>query len=228
MANEQETACRFVKEVLHFCTEVGQARFYAVLDHKSTDDTLALLNHLQPEVPELRIVWAPENKCVVDAYLRGYWEAIEDRCDWILEIDAGYSHDPSEIPAFLETISQGYDCVFGSRFMQGGQFSGSAKRYIVSRGGTLLVNLLLGTRLTDMTSGFEMFTRGSLQRILEKGIYSNGHFFQTEIKVHARTMTAIEIPIHYQLPSDSLTGRAVKDAMLHLFRLFKLRLKKNM
>ena len=112
--------------------------------------------------PRLRVVWAPENQCVVDAYVRGYREALIAGVDWILEIDAGFSHQPQDIPQFFDTMLQGYDCVFGSRFMPGGRFSGgSLKRYLISRGGSVLANLVLGTKETDMTSGFELFSRAS-------------------------------------------------------------------
>ena len=82
----------------------------------------------------------------------------------------------------------GNDCVFGSRFTQGAANLGTPWRRTVSRGGTLLTNLLLGTRLTDMTSGFELFTRDALEHVLARGIRSRGPFFQTEIKAHCRDL----------------------------------------
>ncbi len=166
-----------------------------------------------------------ENRCVVDAYVRGYREALAAGCDWILEIDAGFSHDPEDIPAFLEWMSRGYDCVFGSRFMEGGCISeGSLKRYLVSKGGTILTNLLIGTRLRDMTSGFELFSRSALEMVLARGIQSRAHFFQTEIKVLCRNLRIVEVPIHYRMPSPRLRGSAIGESFRQLWRLFKLRL----
>ena len=68
----------------------------------------------------LKIVTPPENRNVVDAYLLGYREALAAGCDWILEIDARFSHDPAEIPQFFRAMEDGHDGVFGSRFMHGG------------------------------------------------------------------------------------------------------------
>lgn len=228
MANERDHAVQFVREVLEQCRPQGfkSVTFFAVLDKVSRDGTLELLREMERDEPRLRVVWAPENRSVVDAYLRGYLEAINAGCDWILEIDAGFSHQPSEIPQFFEKMSEGYDCVFGSRFCEGGRMEESPlKRRIISRGGSVLTNLLLGTRLKDMTSGFEMFSRPVLQEVLERGIHSRGHFFQTEIKAYCRGRRITEVPIHYRAASDSVDNKVLKDAFNNLWRLFRLRIK---
>jgi len=226
MANERATAERFVREVLASCEpfRFKSLTFFAVLDRVSRDGTLDLLRGLEASVPGLRVVWAPENRCVVDAYLRGYREALDAGCDWVLEIDAGYSHQPSDIPRFFEKMLEGHDCVFGSRFRPGGGFTESPlKRKVISRGGTMLANLLLGTRLSDMTSGFELFSRAALEEALRKGINSRGHFFQTEIKAHCHGLRLAEVPIRYRAASDSVNNNVLKDAFVNLWRLFRAR-----
>jgi dolichol-phosphate mannosyltransferase len=224
MANEGTEAVRFVREVLEQCKGFGRVRFFAVLDKVTTDNTLELLREYAGTEPRLEVVWAPENRCVVDAYIRGYREALAAGSDWILEIDAGFSHRPADIPQFFAAMQQGYDCVFGSRFMAGGSIRRSSlKRYFISRCGTILTNLMMGTRLSDMTSGFEMFSRRALLRVLENGIRSRAHFFQTEIKVYCRNLKITEVPIQYQAASPRLHGSAVKEALAQLWRLYRLR-----
>jgi dolichol-phosphate mannosyltransferase len=221
MANEGADAVRFVREALLRCDAFRSAAFFAVLDRANKDDSLELLREYANREQRLRVVWAPENRCVVDAYIRGYREAIAAGADWILEIDAGFSHQPEDMPKFFEAMATGeYDCVFGSRFMKNSRLSDrSWKRYIVSRGGTLLTNLLLGTRQTDMTSGFQLFSNAALQMILQRGIHSRAHFFQTEIKVCCRDLRIRETPIHYRAPSPRLGGSAVREAFRELNRL---------
>jgi dolichol-phosphate mannosyltransferase len=226
MANERDSAEAFVREVLAACHpfRFKSLTFFAVLDRVSRDGTLDLLRELEAAVPHLRVVWAPENRSVVDAYLRGYREALDAGCDWVLEIDAGYSHQPADIPAFFEKMSEGHDCVFGTRFAHGGRISESSlKREVISRGGTLLTNLLLGTRLSDMTSGFELFSRAALEEVLRRGVNSRGHFFQTEIKAHCHSFRVAEVPIHYRAASDSVNNNVLKDAFVNLWRLFRAR-----
>jgi len=227
MANERESAVSFVNAVIGQCQSQGfkSVTFFAVLDRVSKDGTLDLLRDLEKEQPQLQVVWAPENRSVVDAYFRGYRDAIAAQCDWVLEIDAGFSHQPSDIPQFFDKMAEGYECVFGSRFCAGGEITDSStKRRLISRGGTLLANALLGTKLKDMTSGFEMFRAPALQQVMDRGIRSRGHFFQTEIKVHCRKLRITEVPIHYRAASESVNNKVLKDAFSNLWRLFRLRL----
>lgn len=220
MANEGDDAVRFVKSVLERCVGFRQATFFAVLDNATNDNSLELLRSYAATEPRLNVVWAPENRCVVDAYVSGYREALAAGCDWILELDAGFSHQPEDLPKFFDAMTGGYDCIFGSRFMKGSGLTGvSPKRYIVSHGGTLLSNLLLGTRQTDMTSGFEFFSQAALEHVLQCGIRSRAHFFQTEIKTFCRNLKWIEVPIHYSSPSPRLKGAAVSEALRQLWQL---------
>lgn len=227
MANEGDKAVAFCGAVLEQCQGFRKVTFFSVFDRVNKDDSLDRMRELERTEPRLCVVWAPENRCVVDAYLRGYKAALDAGCDWILEIDAGFSHQPSDIPQFFNAMEQGLDCVFGSRFI--GRFEKSSfKRRIVSWGGTALANLLLGTRQTDMTSGFELFSRQTLLMVLDRGIQSRAHFFQTEIKTYCRKLNFIEVPITYRAASPRLSFSAVKEAFQQLWRLFRLRLKEQL
>lgn len=229
MANEGTDGVRFVDEVLKQCAPLGKTSFFVVLDRVTRDNTRELLEAYARQEPRLQVVWAPGNRCVVDAYIRGYQEALASGADWILEIDAGFSHQPSDIPKFFRPMLAGKDCAFGSRFMKGGRIRNSSlKRKVVSYGGTLLTNLLIGTKLYDMTSGFEMFTRATLQYVLSKGIHSRAHFFQTEIKIHCRSLNWAEVPITYEMASPGMSTAPVNEAFRQLWRLFKLRLTRQL
>ena len=125
----------------------------------------------------------------------------------------------------LELANPGVDCIFGSRFCRGGEISRTSwRRRLLSIGGTTAANLLLGTHLSDMTSGFEMFRRETLAKVLDRGIRSRGHFFQTEIKFHCRDLQSVEVPIHYESASDGVNGKVVLDALKGLASLFRTRL----
>ncbi len=225
MANEADVAVDFVKETLENCQDFASVTFFAVLDYASTDNTLDILLNSAKSESRLNVIWAPENRCVVDAYIRGYKEAIYAGCDWILEIDAGYSHQPTDIPKFFHKMIQGYDCIFGSRFCHGGKIRNSSfRRRLISLGGTVMTNMLLGTTLSDMTSGFQLFTQETLKYTLQKGIKSRYHFFQTEIKFYCRNFKIAEVPICYKAASPSVNKTAIFDAFQNLFRLFQERL----
>lgn len=224
IANEEATLEAFVEEVLAVCGgfSFGEISFFLVIDRVSTDNSLDIVRRMAAAMKPVQCVWAPDNPSVADAYKRGYREAIQAECDWIMQLDAGFSHRPRDIPLFFKAMEAGKDCVFGSRFMRGGYFDKSFwKRYLVSRGGTLLVNLVLGTRMTDMTSSFECYKRPVLKEILAAGIQSTGPFVQTEIRVHAHRFDYAEVPIHYSSPSLTVRKGAISESLRLLWGLFK-------
>jgi dolichol-phosphate mannosyltransferase len=225
MANERDTAIQFVERMLEESSIFDEVIFIAILDTVSSDGTLDILKHLETKERRLRVIWAPENRCAVDAYLRGYEEAVSTNYDWILEVDAGFSHQPEDLPNFYSLMNEDYDCIFGSRFCKGGQFTEcSWWHYLISRGGTVLTNALLGTKLTDMTSGYQLFRRQALEKILREGIFSRGRFFQTEMKTLCHSMRIAEVPIHYRSGSNRIHSLMLGDAFYNLSRLLLKRL----
>lgn len=227
MANESATAIRFVDSVLHEASRYPfrKISIFPVLDNVSTDGTKELLDDYAETENRLMVVYAPENRCVVDAYMKGYKVALDAGCDWILEMDAGFSHDPASIPAFLENIPGGYEVIYATRFTLGGKIVNSGfRRKCLSRFGGSLSNLLLGTKLGDMTSGFILYSRSALEEVLAEGVESKGPFFQTEMKYHARNLRCAEVPITYSGASHHIGKKAMQDARFHLRRLFKRRL----
>ena len=192
---------------------------FCVLDNASTDGTRALVETYARRDSRVVCVWAPQNRNVVDAYFAGYRAAIQSGADWILEMDGGLSHSPEDIPRFLRAMQDGAEFAGGSRFTKGSSWSGPVSRYIVSRGGTVLATLLLGTRMRDMTSGFECFTRVALKRVLERGVRSKAHFFQTEIRYLMHDFAWVEVPISYRSPSASLGVASLRDAFSSLLAL---------
>lgn len=225
MANEEDLAEDFVKAVLAAGSPFGEVRHFVVLDNASKDGTLDLIRHLSEVDPRIDLIWAPENRSVVDAYMCGYRKAIDEGFDWILEIDAGFSHQPAELAHFIVHLDDEIECVFGTRYQTRGLVTDTPmKRRFVSRGGTFLTNLLLGTRLSDMTSGYQLFRADALQAILERGVRSRAHFFQTEMKFYARRLKTMEVPITYRAPSSSLKLWVLRDAAANLARLVWLRI----
>lgn len=94
-------------------------------------------------------------------------------------------------------------------------------RRLLSHGGTFLSNLVLGTRLKDMTSGFEGFQRNVLRNMDLEAFLSTGHMYQTEMRFYCRKLKTVEVPIHYVGTASSLKGSSVTEALKLLFCLKK-------
>jgi len=215
LANEEPT----IKEFLHRVSAQlrRQDRLFCVLDNASTDRTREIVEEFSLNDPRVECVWAPGNRCVVDAYFAGYRAALAVGADWILEMDGGFSHSPEEIPNFRYAICENkYDYIGGCRFDVGGAHVGSFSRRLISRSGTIFSNLMLGTKLKDMTGGFQCFSRNSLQHIVEHGVRSRAHFFQTEIKFLLRHHRCHEIPIIYEAPSASVNHEVIWESVRNL------------
>jgi dolichol-phosphate mannosyltransferase len=165
------------------------------------------------------LVWAPQNRCVVDAYFAGYRAAYEDGCEWILEMDGGLSHLPEQIPQFLDGMASGYDFVGGCRYTRGGCHKSPFTRVVVSWGGTVLTRLLCRARMVDMTSGFECFNRRAMAMVLENGVESRANFFQTEIRLMMHQLNWKEVPIKYCNENYTLGRSSIREAFRILWNL---------
>ena len=225
MANEEHDFEPFISELARVLDKQESGTVYLVADTVSKDRTHELCLALSQRDPRFRTVWAPENRHVVDAYVRGFREALANGHDVIIEMDAGMSHDPKALPMFLRVLHEGNECAFGSRFINGGSMADSPfKRRLLSRGGTLLANLFLGTRLYDMTSGFQGFHAHVIARLLDYRLLSTAHFYQTEVRYLLRTHRFAEIPIHYQAPSPRVSRNAIRNSLKVLLYYFTRRL----
>jgi dolichol-phosphate mannosyltransferase len=221
LANEENDFQPFFDHLAEALKPFPDARAYLILDHISKDLTMVLCREFTAQNPQFIIVFEPLNRNVVDAYIRGYREALSQGHDFIIEMDAGYSHDPAALPQFLAAFAEGYICVFGSRFISGGSMQdASLRRRFFSRGGTILANLLLGTKLKDMTSGYQGFTKDVVAQFAFYPLRSNAHFYQTELRYLLRNYQSKEIPISYNTSSPSVRAGSVLNSLGTLWYYF--------
>lgn len=220
VANEEDTMGQLLDEIL--ALPYDNLHIYPVIDNYSKDRTEAIIREREALDQRVKCIFYQESSGVISCYLEGFRQALKDGAEWILEMDGGGSHLPSEIPQFLDRMAEGYDCVWGSRFIEGGSMQQHPLyRRILSQGGTVLANLVLGTRLRDMTSGFECFQRKVLENMNLDAFLSTGHMYQTEMRFYCRNLRTIEVPIHYVGSTSSLKGSSVTEALRLLFRLKK-------
>lgn len=218
LANEEDGFLEFINIFKGVLDKIGAGKVYMVVDNVSKDNTLNLCRELEKEDERFVTVWSPQNRNVVDAYLNGYRAALEGSHEFIIEMDAGLSHDPRALPMFLRVLNEGNECAFGSRFVNGGSiWKSNWRRTVLSRGGTILSNILLGTSMKDMTSGYQGFHKSVAQEFLDYGLKSKAHFYQTEIRYLLRKKRFIEVPIHYRAPSPSVSKKAIINSFKVLF-----------
>jgi len=219
VANEEETMAKILDEIL--ALPYDNLHIYPVVDDYSKDRTEEIIRSYEA-TGRVKCIFYKESKGVITCYLEGFRQALLDGAERIIEMDGGGSHLPSEIPQYIEALDKGYDCVWGSRFIKGGGISSQPLyRRFLSSGGTILANLVVGTKLSDMTSGFEAFQKSVLESMNLSAFLSKGHMYQTEMRFYCRNLKTIEVPIHYVGSSSSLKLKSVTEALGILFKLKK-------
>ena len=220
MANEEETAKKFIMKILSFKEYFNKFRYFVILDNASSDNTYKIVKELEKKNKSLTVIWSPKNKTVVDAYMAGYRNCLKTNNEWILEIDAGGSHKPSNLLNFIKFMDHDYDCIYGSRFCIGGRMLNSNFiRYIFSKGGSLLTKFFFKINLMDTTSGYQMFKKKILKKIVNKKLLSKNRFFQTEIKIYTRKLKTKEIPIQYVCKTRTINLYAIFESIYLLIKI---------
>lgn len=193
---------------------------YPVIDSYSKDATENIIRKMEKKYNRIKLIFYKESRGVITCYLHGFKIALQDGAEQIIEMDGGGSHLPKEIPQFIEKLEEGYDCVWGSRFITGGDITNHPLyRRLLSSGGTFFSNAILGTKLKDMTSGFEGFQREVLENLDLDAFLSLGHMYQTEMRFYCRNLNTIEVPIHYTGSQSSIKMKSVIEAFRILFKL---------
>lgn len=219
VANEEDTMDAIIEDVLSL--KYDNLFLYPVIDAFSKDRTEDIIRKYE-KTGRVKCIYYKESTGVISCYLEGFKQALKDGADQIIEMDGGGSHSPAEIPKFIDKLEEGYDCVWGSRYIKGGDISHHPLyRRLLSSGGTFLANMILGTKLKDMTSGFEGFTREVLEKFDFSKFLSTGHMYQTEMRFYCRKYKTIEVPIHYVGGKSSLKIQFVWEAVRILFQLKK-------
>jgi len=137
-----------------------------VVDDNSPDGTGALADELAREVPDVSVLHRAGKEGLGKAYFAGFRAALDMGAERIFEMDADLSHDASYLPHFLRCIDHGADVVLGSRYVRGGGVENwSLSRKVISRGGCLYAQTILGLPYHDLTGGYKCFRRRVLEAI---------------------------------------------------------------
>ncbi|HEY5871885.1 MAG TPA: glycosyltransferase, partial [Gaiellaceae bacterium] len=122
-----------------------------VIDDGSPDGTGEIADRLAAELPWVSVLHRETKEGIGPAYVAGFRHALAAEAELVLEMDCDFSHDPADVPRLI-AATEDADLVLGSRYAPGG---GTANwgllRRIVSRGGCLYAQAILGLRVRDLT-----------------------------------------------------------------------------
>jgi dolichol-phosphate mannosyltransferase len=193
--NERENLPRMAAKLLSLPVGVD----VLVVDDNSPDGTGKIADELAAQHPQIHVLHRAGKEGLGRAYVAGFKWALEMNYEFIFEMDCDFSHDPDEIPNFLEA-AQKNDLVLGSRYDGGVRvLNWPLKRLLLSRFAGVYVWLVTGIPFTDPTGGFKCFRRRALQAINLDAIHSNGYSFQIELthRLWREGFNVAEVPITF-------------------------------
>jgi len=198
-----------------------------VVDDNSPDGTGQVADELAiryngetaaPQRPPFAVIHRTGKGGLGTAYVAGMARALAEGADFVVQMDADFSHSPDYIPSMLAVLlATDADVVIGSRYVPGGSLDAGWEwsRRLLSWWANLYGRAILGLRIRDMTAGFKMWRRSALQAIGLERIRSNGYSFQVEMAYLCEKLGfhLIEIPIHFE---DRRIGQSKLDIPVKL------------
>ena len=219
--NERENLPAMAERLLKLAVPVDML----VVDDNSPDGTGRIADELAANHPAIHVLHRAEKNGLGRAYCAGFAWALARKYDFIMEMDGDFSHNPDDIPKFLEA-AQNADLVLGSRYCNGIRvINWPMRRLLLSTSAARYVRIITGMPFTDPTGGFKCFRRRALESLDLDAVRSNGYSFQIEMthKLWLSGMRVAEVPIIF---TDRFQGRSkmsrkiVYEALFMVWRIW--------
>lgn len=218
--NEAENIPKLVPIVLRQAAALD----ILIVDDGSPDGTGQVVKNIMAENSRVFLIERGGKQGLGTAYVAGFKFAIERGYDLVFEMDADFSHNPNEIPQFLEKIKDA-DLVIGSRYVNGVRvLNWPMNRLLLSYSANVYTQIITGLPIHDATGGFKCYRIEALKAIDLDKIKSNGYAFQIEIsfKVWKRGFRLVEIPIVFldrRVGISKMSRSIVYEAVFMLWKL---------
>lgn len=218
--NEKDNIRSLAEDILKI---VPQTRIL-LIDDNSPDGTGETADALAKQNPQVSVLHRGKKEGLGRAYIAGFKEALKMNPDYIIQMDADFSHDPQYLPQFLKEIKD-YDLVLGSRFINAR--SKPPHVSIVSLLANKYTRRVLNLKISDCLGGFKCFRREVLEKIDLDSFISNGFVFQAEFiyKAHKKGFSVKEVPINFYRRRTGRTKKTIKIILEAFFKILLLRLR---
>lgn len=221
--NELDNLPKLLPEVLSKNDEIN----ILIVDDNSPDGTAAFVENEMKNNDRIHLIKRSSKQGLGTAYIAGFKYALQNKFELIFEMDADFSHDPKEIPKFLDEIKDS-DLVIGSRYINGvNVINWPMRRLLLSSFANVYTRIITGMPIHDATGGFKCFRRKVLESINLDQVRSNGYAFQIEMNFKAwkKGFKVKEIPIIFvdrMKGQSKMSRKIVREAVTMVW---KLRLK---
>jgi len=218
--NEHENIVRLAGEIL----KQNPVLNILIVDDNSPDGTGRIADELAATEKRIRVIHRSGKLGLGSAYRAGFKVALEMGADYLIEMDADFSHDPAVLPVFLETIRK-CDLVIGSRYLNGvSVVNWPIRRLILSYFASVYTRLITGLDIRDCTSGFKCFSRAAIEAIDLDRVRSDGYSFQIEMNYRCKEkgFRIVEVPIIFidrHAGTSKMSKKIVREAVVMVWKL---------
>jgi len=222
--NEKDNVERLIPAVLG----IDRRLHVLIVDDKSPDRTADAVQELMKrdeEAPRLFLQSRPRKLGLGSAYVLGLKWGLSNGYDFMIQMDADWSHDPRYLQKMLQ-LANAADFVIGSRYVAGGgTLNWGLGRKLLSRFGSSYCRLVLGVNICDFTGGFNGWSDRVLREINLDDIRSDGYSFQIEMKYKASRLgfKHVELPIIFKERRAGKSKMSAAIAFEACWRLWQLR-----
>jgi dolichol-phosphate mannosyltransferase len=195
-----------------------------VVDDNSPDGTGEIVDKMVDCNSRIHVIHRAGKLGLGSAYREGFRFALDAGAEYIVEMDADFSHDPAMLPVFFEKIVD-YDLVIGSRYLNGvSVVNWPIRRLILSYFASVYTRLITGLKISDCTGGFKCFRKEVLEAIELDRIKSDGYSFQIEMNYRCveKGFRIGEIPIIFidrRAGSSKMSKKIVREAVIMVWKL---------
>lgn len=223
--NEKDNIDKIINEI--FLQSIDNLEIL-IVDDNSIDGTKEILDKLKSQ-NKINLIERSSKQGLASAYIEGFKYAIEHNFDFIIQMDADFSHNPKYLNEIISNLKTN-DAVIASRNIKGGNTKGwSLFRNLISKCGSNYARLILNCPINDLTGGFNGWKRETLKKINLDKIISKGYLFQVEMKYKAYKAKAkiIEIPIIFEQRKHGKSKMSLSIFFEAFFNVIKIRFDKN-
>ena len=220
--NERNNLARLVGLLLEVRPDLG----VVVVDDASPDGTGRIADQLNRENPaRVQVIHRGAKLGLGTAYLAGFRVGLDLGVEFIVTMDADFSHHPRHLPAVFQAAAGDVDLVIGSRYVKGGANPDSPLyRRFISQVANLCAHFVAGLSARDATAGFRCYHRRVLQALPLNRIKSSGYSFLVEILflVQRAGFKVAEVPIVFEdrkHGTSKISRHEIRKAVLTLLRL---------
>jgi len=193
-----------------------------VIDDNSPDKTYELVESSFLSNKKVNLIKRKEKMGLGSAYREGFAWAIKKNYDYIIEMDADFSHKIQDLVR-LNKSKDNNKLIIGSRYVPNGEIVGwDFKRKLLSKYANRFAKFITKSSVNDLTSGFRIYSRNILENIDFSSTKSNGYAFQIEMTLIVATQGFIieEVPISFEerrFGKSKLDFKIIQEALKYLF-----------